>query len=303
MTRAVFVDCTPDLTRVITAEGLPVPNSVTVHERNPGTEELIELCRDARVVFVEHTVVSPAVLDACPSIRAIVFMGTGAGTYVDLEDAARRGVVVRTTPGYGDQAVAEHAFALMFAGARGVAKMDREIRDGLWVPTSGLQLKGRKVAVIGLGGIGRSFANMARGIGMSVAAWNRTPQDCPGFTANLNDALQDADVVSIHLALNAETVGILDPRRLRLPAPGFVLVNTARAALIDEAALLAGLSDGRIGHAALDVFSAEPPVADDPFRTLQNVTLTAHAAYMTDAAYAELWLRTLRAYEDVSAAL
>src|SRR5690606_3922543 len=114
MVRAVFVDCTPELRKVIQDRNLNVPKTVHVHEASPGADELVAMCRDADVVFVEHTVIPAAVLDACPSIRAIVFMGTGAGTYVDLDDAARRGITVRTAPGYGDRAVAEHALALAF---------------------------------------------------------------------------------------------------------------------------------------------------------------------------------------------
>ncbi|MGR9408122.1 NAD(P)-dependent oxidoreductase [Rhizobium leguminosarum] len=295
--RAIFVDCTEELARVIKNRKLPVPDMIEINEGNPTQADLVALCAEAEVLLVEHTVVPPSVLDACPSVRAIIFMGTGAATYVDLDDAAKRGVDVLTTPGYGDRSVAEHAFALMFAAARRIAEMDREIRSGIWSPVGGLQLLGQKIAVIGLGGIGVAMAELATGIGMEVAAWNRTPRDHPAFVADLDDALRDANVVSLHLSLNSETADILDARRLLLPARGFILVNTARAGLIEEAALLRMLIDGRISHAALDVFPEEPLPAGNPYRELSNVTLTAHAAYMTDAAYEALWLRTLAAYE------
>lgn len=106
-----------------------------------------------------------------------------------------------------------------------------------------------------------------------------------------------ASVVSLHLSLNAETIGILDRRRLLLPKKGFILVNTARGGLIDEAAFMQMLAEGQIGHAALDVFPEEPLLPGNPYQALENTTLTAHAAYMTDAAYAELWLRTLKAFQ------
>jgi D-3-phosphoglycerate dehydrogenase len=299
--RGVFVDCTDDLIEVIKRRNLPVPSSITINCGNPDQDTLILLCRDAEVLLVEHTVVTSAFLDACPSIRAVVFMGTGAGTYIDLDDAARRGLRVLTTPGYGDRAVAEHAFALMFAGSRRIAAMDRAIRGGEWLPTGGLQLLGRTVAVIGLAGIGTEFARLAGAIGMNVRAWSRTRRDVDGYTADLDEALAGADVVSLHLALNEQTAGILDTRRLRLPRRGFLLVNTARAGLVDEAALLQGLTDGTIGHAALDVFPDEPLPADSPYPALENTTLTAHAAYMTEDAYAELWKRTLAAFASVPA--
>ncbi|RRH96889.1 glycerate dehydrogenase [Mesorhizobium tamadayense] len=294
--RAIFVDCTDELARVIEARNLPVPDAIRINQGNPTEAALIAMGSEADVLFVEHTVVPPSVLDACPSIRAIIFMGTGAGTYVDLQDAAKRGVGVYTTPGYGDRAVAEHACALMFSAARKVAQMDRDIRSGVWSPLGGLQLMGQKIAVVGLGGIGACMADLAAGIGMEVAAWNRTPRDHRAFVADLDEALENASVVSLHLSLTPETAELLNARRLRLPARGFILVNTARAGLIEEPALFQMLAEGQVGHAALDVFPEEPLPAVSSYRSLKNVTLTAHAAYMTDAAYKELWLRTLNAY-------
>lgn len=296
---AMFVDCTEELARVIEARKLAVPDAVTINLGNPTEADIIAMGATAEVLFVEHTVIPPRILDACPSVRAIIFMGTGAGTYVDLEDAARRGVDVYTTPGYGDRAVAEHAFALMFSAARRIAEMDRQIRAGVWSPVGGLQLMGRKIAVLGMGGIGTCMADLAAGIGMKVAAWNRTGRDHPAYVPDIDDALRDATVVSLHLSLNAETSGILDLRRLQLPARGYILVNTARADLIDQAALLRMLADGRIGHAALDVFPREPLPKANPYVSASNVTLTAHAAYMTDDAYAELWLRTIGRYNEL----
>ena len=294
--RAIFVDCTPELSRVIEQGGLPVPATIEVNEGSPTEDELIALCKAADVILVEHTVVTPAVLDACPAVRAIIFMGTGAGIYIDLDDAARRRVQVYTTPGYGDQSVAEHAFALLFSAARGIVAMDRGIRAGAWAPSGGRQLKGEKIAVIGLGGIGARMADFALGIGMQVAAWNRTPREHQAFVAEIDEVLEGAGAVSLHLSLNSETVGILDRRRLLLPKRGFILVNTARAGLVDEAAFLQMLGEGQIGHAALDVFPEEPLSPGNRYQALENATLTAHAAYMTDAAYEELWLRTLKAY-------
>ncbi|MER9366965.1 D-isomer specific 2-hydroxyacid dehydrogenase family protein [Mesorhizobium sp. M0518] len=293
---AIFVDCTEELARVIRTRELPVPDTIKINEGNPTEANLVAMCAQADVLLVEHTVVPPAVLDACPSIRAIIFMGTGAGTYVDLHDAAKRGVKVYTTPGYGDRSVAEHAFGLMFSAARRIAEMDRKIRSGIWSPQGGLQLMGQKIAVVGLGGIGACMADLAVGIGMEVAAWNRTPRDHRAFVAELDEALENANVVSLHLSLTPETAELLNARRLLLPAKGFILVNTARAGLVEEAAMFRMLAEGQIGHAALDVFPEEPLPPGSPYLSLKNITLTAHAAYMTDSAYKELWLRTLNAY-------
>ncbi|MER9331929.1 NAD(P)-dependent oxidoreductase [Mesorhizobium sp. M0488] len=297
--RAVFVDCTEELRRVMEQQDLPRPDHVRVNIGDPSVDDLVRLGNEADVLLVEHTVIPPQVLDACPTVRGIVFMGTGAGTYVDTDDAHRRGVTVLTTPGYGDRAVAEHALALMMAAARNVARMDRAVRSGAWRPMGGLQLERRKLAVVGLGGIGSKLAEIGLALGMNVAGWNRSPREVQHFEADLDEALRDADIVSLHVALTTQTAGLLDARRLALPKRGFILVNTARAQLIDEAGLLSGLRSGQIGHAALDVFPVEPLARDNPYADLDNVTLTAHAAYMTDDAYAELWRRTLLALETL----
>lgn len=299
MVQAVFVDCTPELRRVIEDRGLAVPGSVKIYEGRPGPADLVAMGQGADILFIEHTVVPPEILDALPSVKAILFMGTGIGSYVDCADADRRGVLVRTTPGYGDRAVAEHALALMFAAARGIAKIDADLRRGLWRPKGGLQLQGLKLAIVGLGGIGVCLADMAMALGMQVAGWNRTPRNHPAYVADLDDALRDADVVSLHLGLNDQTRGMLDTRRLALPKPGFTLVNTARAALVEETALLAALDDGQIGHAALDVFPQEPLPPENPYTGRADVTLTAHVAYMTEAAYVELWRRTLAVHDEL----
>jgi D-3-phosphoglycerate dehydrogenase len=276
--RAWFIDCTSELAELFDSGAASVPQGVNIHYGDPDTLAILEMARDADVLIVEQTVIPDAVFAQVPGLQAIVFMGTGAGTYVDAALAARHGVPVLTTPGYGSVAVAEHAFALMMAGARQVARMDREIRAGLWQPRGGLQLAGRKVAVLGMGGIGRAFAERCAGFGMRVAGWNRSPLAHPLFCADLDEALRRADVVSLHLTLNEATRGSLDAERLALPAPGFLLVNTARSQLIDRYALIRALDSGQRGHLATDVFDAEPLAPNDPLRGRENVTLTAHAA-------------------------
>jgi D-3-phosphoglycerate dehydrogenase len=226
---------------------------------------------------------SAALLEACPSLKAIVFLGTGAASYIDLAAAARLGIRVRAYGGYGDQSVAEHAIALMFAAGRGIARMDREIRAGRWEPLNGIEFAGKTLGVVGTGGIGKAMARLGAGLGMRVLAWNRSgvPDDLPCQAVALDDLLAQADVVSIHLTLNEGTRGFIDRRRLGLLKPGAILINTARGAILDEAALVEALQEGQIGHAGLDVFALEPLAADHPLARLPNVTLTAHAAFAT----------------------
>ncbi len=130
-----------------------------------------------------------------------------------------------------------------------------------------MQLTGKVLGVVGLGGIGREVVRIARGIGMEVIAWNRTPRPDAGVPlVDLDTLLARADVVSLHLALDDHTRGIIDAGRIARMKPGAILINTARGALVDEAALVQALGSGRIRHAGLDVFHAEPLEARSPAR-------------------------------------
>jgi D-3-phosphoglycerate dehydrogenase len=178
--------------------------------------------------------------------------------------------------------VAEQTIALMMAACRDLARMDRTIRSGTWQPLEGMQVLGKTLGVIGLGGIGAEVARIARGMGMNVIAWNRTPRPNAGAPmVELDELLQKSDVVSLNLVLNDETRGFIDKTRIARMKPGVILVNTARGALVDEAALLDALKSGHIRHAGLDVFHNEPLKADNPIAKLDNVTLAAHAAFRT----------------------
>lgn len=294
---AVFVDCTPELKAVIEARALSVPSYMRVNYGDPTEAEIIQLAKAADVICVEHTVISVRVLEECPNLKAIIFMGTGAGSYVPTDEAKQRGIKVLTTPGYGNVAVAEHAMALTFAAARKIVPMDQTVRAGLWQPRGGLQLRGSKIAIIGLGEIGQTYADMALNLGMRVAGWNRTPVDAAYYVKTLHEALKGAQFVSLHLALNAQTTGIIGQHELSLLSPGAVLINTARAALVDETALVSALESGQVGHAGLDVLWEEPLSAGNSWMQAEGVTLTPHAAYMTDEAYEELWKRTVSALQ------
>jgi D-3-phosphoglycerate dehydrogenase / 2-oxoglutarate reductase len=182
----------------------------------------------------------------------------------------------------------------MFTCARELARMDRDTRGGLWVPREGKQLNGKALGIVGLGGIGSEVARIARGIGMEVIAWNRTPRPEAGVTlVDLDTLLARADVVSLNLALNDETRGIIDARRIARMKPGVILINTARGALVDEDALIAALESGQIGRAGLDVFHAEPLAKDHPIARLDNVSLSSHAAFRTLEASMTLMRRAI----------
>lgn len=284
--RAVFVDANPSLAAV--AERLLRPDDPAVAiNRNPDIrpEDLPGLLGDAAVAIVDHTAVPVDVAARCAGLRHVVFLGTGARSYMDPEALAARGIAVHTIKGYGDTAVAECAIALMWSAAKGFARMDREMRGGNWLRLDGMQLTGKTLGLVGFGGIAAEVARIALGSGMRVLAWNRTPKTAPGVTfATLDALLAESHVVSLHLLLTDETRGFLGRERIAAMRPGAILINTARGAVVDEAAMIAALESGQLGHAGLDVFTTEPLPADHPLTRLPNVTLSAHSAFRTPEA-------------------
>jgi D-3-phosphoglycerate dehydrogenase len=201
------------------------------------------------------------------------------------EELGQLGIAVHLIRGYGDTAVAESAIALMWAAARGIAQMDREMRAGNWLREDGMQLTGKTLGLIGFGGIAAEVARIALGGGMRVIAWNRSTKTYPDVQfVDLNTLLVACHVVSLHLLLNDETRGFLSRERIASMRPGAILVNTARGALVDEQAMIDALESGHIRHAGLDVFNIEPLPMDHPLTKLSNVTLSAHSAFRTPEA-------------------
>jgi len=179
---------------------------------------------------------------------------------------------------------------LVFAAARHIATMHGIVRGGGWRPMQGMELRGKTLGVVGLGGIGAEMARIAGGIGLNVLSYNRTPK---ADTVPLDALLAQSDIVSLHLGLNDETRGFLNRERLAKTKQGVIIVNTARAGVVDEAALIELLKSGHVGHYATDVFAKEPPSPDELLLTLDNVTLTAHAGYNTPEAAMTMYRRAI----------
>ena len=280
--KSIFIDCNDQLAPVWDKVVRPDDPAIAVNRTDRVGAELPQVVAGYDIALDDHSYMPTELVAQCPELKHIVFLGTGAASYMNIAELNARGITVHTIKGYGDTAVAEHTIALMFAAARDVARMDRDIRAGTWTPQEGMQLYGKTLGVVGLGGIGREVARMGKGLGMEVIGWNRTPRgDAPCPLVDIDTLLARADVVSLNLVLNDETRGFLDASRIARMKPGALLINTARGALADEAALIAALQSGHIRHAGLDVFHAEPLAADHPLARLPNVTLTAHAAFRT----------------------
>lgn len=285
--RAVFVDANPTLGDLAERLHKPADPKVTVN-RQPDVKpaDLPTVLGDAEIAWVDHTYLPTDVAKQCKGLKHVVFLGTGARSYMNVEELAALGIEVHLIKGYGDTAVAECAFALMWAAAKGFARMDRGMREGNWLRMDGVQLTGKTVGLIGYGGIAAEMARLCLGAGMTVLAWNRSKKDAPAGVrfVELDELLKQSHVVSVHLLLNDETRGFLSAERLAKLRPGAILVNTARGAVVDEAAMIAALKSGQIGHAGLDVFDIEPLPKDHPLTRLENVTLSAHSAFRTPEA-------------------
>lgn len=284
--RGVFVDASDELAGIMERLKQAGDIAVKIHrDEDIKATELPGVLDGAEIAVIDHTYLPTDVAKQCGGLKHVVFLGTGARSYMNIEELAELGIEVHLIRGYGDTAVAECAIALMWASARGLAQMDREMRAGNWLRDEGMELTGKTVGLVGFGGIAAEFARIALGSGMKVLAWNRSPKSYPGveFT-DIDTVLSQSHVVSIHLLLNDDTRGFITRDRIAQMKKGAILVNTARGAVVDEAAMIDALRSGHLRHAGLDVFDIEPLPAGHVLTTIPNVTLSAHSAFRTPEA-------------------
>jgi len=273
----------------------------------------LEKLKDYPVLIAlrERTRFDAAFFERLPSLELIAQTGNHA-YHVDMAAATRAGVLVGMNSsdlqsmGGVARSTIELTFGLMLAVMRRIPQTDRAMRRGEWPSFAGRTLSGKTLGILGLGRIGREVAVLARAFEMQVLAWG------PTLTAEraarsgatfmeLDALLQAADIVTVQLKLSDESRGLLDERRLRLMRPHAVLINTARGAIIDEAALARILEEGAIAGACLDVFAEEPLGRDSPLRRLDNAVLTSHLGWPADSTYrtmAEGMVSIVEAYLD-----
>ena len=257
-----------------------------------GEAELARLLRDEPVDgVVSRTLrLSKAAIESCPTLRVISRHGVGFNN-VDVAAATARGIPVLIAPATNGQSVAELTMGLLLAVARSIPAHDVAIRQGNWDRSgSGLQLAGRTLGLVGVGGIGRAVARAALGLGMRVVAFDEYMRPDSAMlevelAASLDDLLGSVDVLSLHCPLTPETRGLIGPAQLARLRRGAIVVNTARGGLIDEAALAESLQSGQLAGAGLDTFADEPPL-HSPLLSLRNVVMTPHMGGSTDAALA-----------------
>jgi D-3-phosphoglycerate dehydrogenase len=284
--RGVFVDANDSLAEIFERQRKTGDPDMKVHlDPDIKADAWPAILGGAEIGIVDHTPLPTDVARKCAGLKHVVFLGTGARSYMNPEELGELGIEVHLIKGYGDTAVAECAIALMWEAARGIGRMDREMRAGNWLREDAMQLTGKTLGLIGFGGIAAEVARIALGSGMKVIAWNRSPKTYPGVEfVGLERLLADSQVVSIHLLLNDETRGLVSREKIAGMKKGAILINTARGAIVDEAAMIEALESGHIRHAGLDVFNVEPMPKDHPLTKISNVTLSAHSAFRTPEA-------------------
>ena len=242
----------------------------------------------------ERTAFPASLVRRLPNLRLFAMTGARAGTF-DIPAMTAAGIVVSKTGIDTTAATSELAFALIMACARTIPLADRVMRGGGWhesVPV-GTVLAGKRLGLLGLGKLGRAVAGFGRAFGMEIVAWSQNLDDEKAAAGGARrvgkeELFATSDVVSIHLVLSDRTRGIVGAGELAAMRDGAILVNTSRGPLVDEAALVAELSHGRI-RAGLDVFDVEPLPADHPLRSLPNVVLTPHLGYGAEHVFRQFY--------------
>lgn len=280
---------------------------VLVFTESLSPEERKEKLRDVEGIIAlrERTRFDSAFFQDTPSLRLISQTGNGVA-HIDLAAATKAGVLVATAPGGSSASTAELAIGLMLALMRQIPQNDAGIKAGQWPSYLGRTLEGKTLGLLGLGRVGGATARLAGAFGMRMLVWSRnmTPNRAKEYGAESTDIeglLRESDIVSVHLAMNPDTRGLVDEAKLRLMKPNAFLVNTARGPIVDEEALVRVLQEGVIAGAGLDVFGQEPLPTDHPLRHLPNVILTPHIGWPTDISYAtfaESAVRVMEQYID-----
>lgn len=269
-------------------ERLEPYGDVVLYTDRPETPgEKIRRAADADILINSRGIVKwpTEILRQLPKLKLISLCSIGTDM-IGLDEAKKRGITVCNQPGRTAPVVAEHGFGLMFALAKRAAFLTASMKSGGWPRMDNVYLQGKTLGIIGTGHIGAEMARLGSTVGMNVIAWTYHPsaaraEDLGVRFVSLDELLQTADVVSLHVRLTAESRHLIGERELRLMKQGALLINVARGGVIDTDALVTALNSGHLGGAAIDVYDQEPPPVDHPLLECEQVILTPHCADMT----------------------
>ncbi len=254
--------------------------------------QLIEKIKDQEILVMmrERTVFDAELLSKLPKLKLLVTSGM-RNAAIDLNFASRNGIVVCGTRSLPEPPI-EHTWALILGLARHITKESLLLRQsGPWQSTVGIGLHGKRLGILGLGKIGTQVAKIGKAFGMDVMAWSQNltkdKTDSLGISlaSSKQDLLESSDFVSVHLVLSERTKNLIGAKDFLTMRPSAYLINTSRAAIVNEDDLIVALKSGQIAGAGLDVFNIEPLPLDHPFRSLPNVLATPHIGYVTEENY------------------
>lgn len=268
-------------------------SEVTVFDRHLSEVDAVDALRPFDVICTvrERMALPRTLIERLPNLKLITIIGKSLPN-LDVAAASEHGILVAhsnfASPLYSAvrDATPELAWGLMIATVRNLAEEHRRMRGGGWQTTAGMTLSGKTLGLLGLGRVGGRMAEYAKVFGMQVIAWSQNLAEEAAEAAGARRVdkatlFEESDVVSIHLVLSERTRGVVGEPELALMKPHAYLINTSRGPIVDEAALIAVLENGRIAGAGLDVYDIEPPAPDHPLRALPNVTLSPHLGYVT----------------------
>lgn len=290
MPKAIFFTRLPADTAALLADQAPPAIEVTTYPMSMPDDEKAALVADADFLILFPGHLAEPVVRAAKKVKLIQLVSVGFDQ-MDLALCKELGIPVANNGGTNALDVAEHTIAMILALYRRFVELDHNVRTNNWrgIDSGGSTycIDGKTVGLIGLGQIGQRVARLLRAFGATVIYYDAFPakleveQELGVERVELDALLQRADVVSLHVPLNASTKGLINERSLSLMKPNAILVNTCRGPVVDEAALAVALQQGQIAGAALDVLEKEPPAADNPLLQLPNVLFTPHTAGVT----------------------
>lgn len=263
--------------------------NLTVYHETP-SQLVLERLRNAQAVILNRNVLGREEFSQLPQLRYVGTLATGYNT-IDTQAAREFGITVCNVPHYCETSVAQHALALLLCLCNKVQRSSDLTRAGHWTQAVEeshqsllpVELAGKTLGLVGFGSTGQRMAQLGLALGMEVLLYSRTQKPAPEGCrwVDLETLFRESDVVSLHCPLTEETRGLVSRERLAMMKPTAFLINTARGAVVDEAALAQALNEGRLAGAGVDVFTQEPPAPDHPLLGAKNCVLTPHVAWAT----------------------
>lgn len=291
--KIVALDCYAANPGDLSWDELKALGECVIYDRT-APEEVLERAADAEVVLTNKVVITAEMMAALPQLKYIGVMATGYNI-VDIDAARERGIIVTNIPSYSTDSVAQMVFAHILNIAQQVQHHSEAVHQGRWTASKDfcfwdtplIELRGKKIGIVGLGHTGYTTARIAIGFGMEVYAYTskssfQLPPEIKKM--ELDQLFSECDIISLHCLLTDKTRELVNAARLKLMKPTAILINTGRGQLVNEQDLADALNNGQIYAAGLDVLSQEPPKADNPLLTARNCYITPHIAWASAAA-------------------